>query len=133
MDKSTLIKIIVLIRSVPTTEPNFYPIVETATEYIKANLAEEVFIPEIAAKVNTSVSYLSYLFKSVTGISITEYRNEMRLTAAKQMLISTGKSIKDISSACGFNSPSYFAEVFTRSERVSPSEFRKYHQTAAHL
>ena len=126
-DKSILLKIIELLRSTPTVEPNPHPIIERITEYINNNLNEDMSINNIAKEMNISVYYLSHLFKQVTGISILEYRNELRLTKAKQMLIESRFSVSEIAMQCGFCNASYFAEVFSRSEKISPSQFRKFH------
>ncbi|MBR3967583.1 MAG: exo-alpha-sialidase [Clostridia bacterium] len=126
-DKSILLKIIELIRSTPTAKPNPHPIIERITEYIKNNLNDELSVNDIAKKMNISVYYLSHLFKQITGISILEYRNELRLTKAKQMLIESRFSVNEIAIKCGFCNASYFAEVFSRSEKISPSQFRKLH------
>lgn len=126
-DKSILLKIIKLIRSTPTAEPNPHPIIEKITEYIKNNLNDDLSVTDIAKKMNISVYYLSHLFKQITGISILEYRNELRLTKAKQMLIESCLSVNEIAIQCGFCNASYFTEVFSRSEKISPSQFRKFH------
>jgi AraC-like DNA-binding protein len=126
-DKSILLKIIELIRSTPTAKPNPHPIIGKITEYIKNNLNDDLSVTDIAKKMNISAYYLSHLFKQVTGISILEYRNELRLTKAKQMLIESRFSVNEIAIKCGFCNASYFAEVFSRSEKISPSQFRKLH------
>ncbi|MBO5784220.1 MAG: helix-turn-helix transcriptional regulator, partial [Clostridia bacterium] len=68
------------------------------------------------------------IFKSVTGTSIISYRNEMRLTMAKKLLIQTDLSVTDIAVKVGFSSASYFSELFTKRENISPVEYRKYHK-----
>ena len=41
-------------------------------------------------------------------------------------LTSTGDApITDISESCGFSTPSYFSELFLRSEGITPREYRK--------
>ena len=126
-DKSILLKIIELIRSTPTAKPNPHPIIERITEYIKNNLNEDLSVNNVAKGMNISVYHLSHLFKQITGISILEYRNELRLTRAKQMLIESRLSVNEIAIRCGFCNASYFTEVFSRSEKISPSQFRKLH------
>ena len=126
-DKRILLKIIELIRSTPSAEPNPHPIIEKIIEYIQNNLNDDLSVNDIAEKMNISVYYLSHLFKQVTGISILEYRNELRLTMAKQILIESNISISEIAIQCGFCNASYFTEVFSRSEKISPRQFRKIH------
>lgn len=126
-DRKLLLKIIDLLRITPKSKPDPYPVIERIKTHIENNLAEDITIPEIAEEFNASVYYLSHLFKSVTGITLIEFRNELRLTKAKQLLIHSDETIGQIASKCGFSNASYFTEIFTRSEKIPPSEFRKYH------
>lgn len=126
-DRKLLLKIIDLLRTTQATKPDPYPVIERIKTYIENHLAEDITIAEIAKEFNASVYYLSHLFKSATGITLTEFRNELRLTMAKQLLIHSDETVGQIASQCGFNNASYFTEIFTRSEQIPPSEFRKYH------
>lgn len=126
-DKSLLLKIIELLGT-PLPHVNPHPVIERISTYIAAHLTEDLPIKTIAQNMNISVYYLSHLFKSVTGITPVDYRNELRLTRAKQLLITTDQAIYQIALECGFSSASYFTEIFSRSEKISPSEFRKYHK-----
>lgn len=126
-DRELLVKIINLIRTAPKTTPDPNPIIQRICTYIENNLAENVSIRDIAKEMNISVYYLSHLFKSVTGTTIIEYRNALRLTKAKKLLISTNDTVSQIASQCGFCNVSYFTELFSRSEKIPPTEYRKYH------
>ena len=72
--------------------------------------------------------YLSHIFRAVTGTNIREYRNELKLTKAKLMLKNTDISIGQIAREVGFESISYFTEVFSKSETISPKEYRELHK-----
>ena len=126
-DRELLLKIVQLV-STPPTNPDPHPMVSRISAYINEHLTEDIPIKTIAQKLNISVFYLSHLFKSVTGINPVEYRNEQRLTKAKQMLISTDASMSQIATECGFGSASYFAEVFAASEKIAPTQYRKCHK-----
>ncbi|MBQ2999173.1 MAG: helix-turn-helix transcriptional regulator [Clostridia bacterium] len=65
--------------------------------------------------------------KLVTGITMIEYRNERRVTQAKNHLISTEQSINEIAQFLVFCTAAYFSEIFVKSEKISPSEYRKLH------
>jgi len=126
-DKDTLVKIIDLIRTTPTFDfAAPHPIIEKAIEYL-GNLDDDITVSDIAKRMNVSIYYLSHLFKSVTGISVIEYRNELKLTNAKRLLVESRLSINQIATQCGFSNASYFSEVFSKSEKISPSQYRKYH------
>ena len=68
---------------------------------------------------------MCHLFKKVTGITITDYRNELKIARAKDMLVNTDEKLIDIAFKCGFGSSSYFTKVFTNAEKISPSKYRK--------
>ena len=127
-DLNLLLQIIAQIRDVPNEQTEPYPIVDRVKEYIDESLQEDFSVSAIAEKMKISVHYLFHLFKSVTGTTIVEYRNEQRLTKAKLMLIQTEKPISQIAQETGFTNISYFTEIFTKSEKIPPTEYRKYHR-----
>ena len=122
-----LTRIITLLRCAGEENPEGNPLVDAVTAYISQNYAEDISVASLAEQLQTSRYYLSHLFKAETGISVTEYRNELRLTKAKQLLIHSSASISDIALQTGFCTASYFSEVFLKSEKISTSDNRKYH------
>lgn len=127
-DTELLAGIISLIRHAPRQTEDVYPVVETVKRIIEAHLPQSDPISELARSMNMSINYLSHLFKSVTGTTLTDYRNELRLTRAKQMLIGTNNRVGTIAHEVGFCSAAYFAEAFQNSENLSPTAFRKLHR-----
>ena len=127
-DLQTLLQIIEQLRTVPKQKQVLNPVVDRIKEYIETHLQEDISVAAIAEQMNMSLYYMSHLFKSVTGTTVVEYRNELRLTKAKRLLIQTDIPVNQIAQQTGFGSASYFAEIFTRSELIPPSEYRKYHQ-----
>jgi AraC-like DNA-binding protein len=57
-------------------------------------------------------------------MTLREYLLGRRMEKAREMLLSSDKSIAEIAFACGFSSPSYFAEVFLKKNGVNPSLYR---------
>jgi len=127
-DLELLLQIIAEIRAVPKEKTELYPMVERIKEHIEESLQEDLSMSTIAEKMKISVYYLSHLFKSVTGTTLVEYRNELRLTKAKLLLIQTDLPIGQIAQETGFTNASYFTEIFTKSEKIPPTEYRKYHR-----
>ena len=127
-DERILCEIIDFIRRAPQKEVEIIPIIDKVKTFIEANITENISLSDVARGVNISACYLSHLFKDVTGITVTEFCNSLRLKNAKKLLVNTEKSIAEIALEVGFGSPSYFTEVFTRSESIPPSEYRKYHK-----
>ena len=127
-DLKTLVEIIDYIRRAPSRKKEVSNLIEGIKSYIEEHLADEISASDIAEHVHISVHYLAHLFKSVTGTTVIEYRNELRLTNAKRLLVETDWSIGEIAERIGFSGSAYFTEVFTRSEQIPPTEYRKYHK-----
>ena len=64
-------------------------------------------------------------FKKYTKRSPIDFLLTVRITKAKQLLVSTKKSVGEISDACGFSSANYFGLIFKKKEGISPLTYRK--------
>lgn len=67
---------------------------------------------------------LSRLFKNQAGVGFSEYLAGKRLEYAKELLLTTSYSVKEIAAMAGFTSENYFSRTFKLYEGVSPSNFR---------
>ena len=79
---------------------------------------------EIAESCGFSPNYLSRLFKSVTGVSISDHITDIRMQQAMNLLKNTDKSIGDIIESVGYRSPSLFYRHFYSRFGIKPSEIR---------
>lgn len=93
--------------------------------YIEEHLAESLTLTVIARVVNYNETYISRLFKQLSGTSLTEYITQERIKKAKYLLSSTSESMQDIAAALGFDTSQYFSSVFKKSTGISPSEYRR--------
>lgn len=96
--------------------------------HISAHYNEELSLSDIATKFYLSPSYLSRLFKRVTGLSIVEYINSVRIMSAKNLLEKTDNRISDIARQSGFSTTIHFTRVFKASTSLSPQQYRKVHK-----
>jgi AraC family transcriptional regulator of arabinose operon len=96
-----------------------------AIDYFNRNLDKNISIKNVADYCSLSESRLAHLFKESTGVSPGVYFNELKLEKARQLLISTSKSISEVASEAGFNSQFYFANTFRKKYNKSPSSYRK--------
>ena len=92
--------------------------------YIDETFARDLSVEEIAAHLHISYHYMCHLFKEKCQMSITTFRNRKRLDKGMKMLLQTNEKISDVAIACGFNTSSYFAEIFTKNTGISPAKFR---------
>ena len=98
---------------------------ERAVEYIRENFRERITNAELARHLGYHPNHLNRVIKAYTGMSLKSYLIATRIAAAKEMLASGDAPITDISESCGFSTPSYFSELFLRSEGITPREYRK--------
>lgn len=87
--------------------------------------SSDVTISSLASEFHVSTSHLAHVFKSITGYSPIDYLISCRLSAAKNLLAESDKSIKEIVDSCGFSDESNFSRTFKRKFGMTPSEFRK--------
>jgi len=66
-----------------------------------------------------------HTFKTVTGATIFDYLNFIRVRHAAERLREKDSSILEIATACGFSSATYFNRVFKSFFGCSPSVYRK--------
>lgn len=95
--------------------------------YFRSNLIEEQGLPTVlqcAEQVNFSANYLSDLLRKETGKSTQDHIHHHLLEIAKDQLIGTNKSVKEIAQSLGFEYAHYFSSLFKKKVGVSPSEFR---------
>lgn len=98
-------------------------------EYIK-NYIDSHFAMDLKLDVLSEVGYINkyYLihqFKKLYDITPMDYVNHVRLNAAKDLLKNSDLSMQEISSTVGFNSQSYFNQLFKKKEGLTPSKYRK--------
>ncbi len=94
--------------------------------YILAHLDEDLNRKKLASLVFLSPDYLSHVFSEHTGESLTTFILNERIKKAKEMLLLSNKSIRDIALTSGFPNISYFSRQFKSLTGETPHEFRKH-------
>ncbi|MBO5070339.1 MAG: helix-turn-helix transcriptional regulator, partial [Roseburia sp.] len=88
-------------------------------------------ITVLADKFQVSVAYMSYLIKKETNQTFSDYLWELRLTKAKELLLTTSQSVDEISLAVGYANTSSFRRKFKQVTGLTPSQFRNGESCAA--
>ena len=99
-------------------------LLQSATSYIESNFAY-VDRDSCARAIGVSPSYLSKLFTGELKTSFSEYVNMIKLKEAEKLLLTTDKSITEISLSSGFSSTAYFISLFKKKHNLTPSKYRK--------
>lgn len=104
---------------------SYSPAVLAAIAFIEEHYAQNQSVAELAEACFVSESRLYHLFRKEMGISPIKYRNEIRVEKAANELRKRNKQISDIAFECGFNSMTYFYEVFKAHTGMKPSEYQQ--------
>ena len=83
----------------------------------------DVSLQAMASQVGYSVSHLGMAFRRDYGISPVAYRNHVRLVHARDLLMTSDRSIAEIAAEVGLPDANYFARQFRRAFGVSPRAF----------
>jgi AraC-like DNA-binding protein len=78
---------------------------------------------ELAASLNVQLSYLRSIFKVLVGVSVTDYRNQLRLDRFQSQLTSDAVNLKSAAHQAGFGSYAQFHRVFCAHLHMSPREY----------
>lgn len=96
--------------------------IHTAIRYIKENIQKKLSVSEIATSVGLSQYHFMREFKRITGCTLTNYVNIIRCEYAKDLLQTGQHKVKEVALLCGFESESYFINVFKKHTASLPSE-----------
>lgn len=105
-----------------------HKIVHEVAQYISTHYSEVISLENIAEHFYINKSYLSRIFKEVTGYTVNEFINIKRIKSAQKLLINTNDSIQEIASQIGYESHTYFERVFKKHLETSPLKYRKKSQ-----
>lgn len=106
-------------------EKNYSANLLPVLEYIRVHYADDISTRTIAEEFGFHPVYLERLFRKDTGSSITEYINQTRMEASRNLLVNSIRSLDSIASACGFHDVKYYMRVFRKLSGMTPTQYRK--------
>ena len=98
--------------------------IESAKIIMQENISKEIDAEELSAKLGLSYSWFRKVFKEYTGYSPAKYFQELKLRKAKQMLIESPLTIKEICYELNYTSAEHFFTVFKKQTGYTPTEYR---------
>ncbi|MBO4290940.1 MAG: response regulator [Lachnospiraceae bacterium] len=99
--------------------------IDQAVQYIKAHFQKEISLVDVSRQVNVSPYYFSKIFKEATGENFIEYLTNLRIEKAKELLLETEYSVKEICLQVGYSEPNYFSRSFKKNVGVTPTEYKE--------
>ncbi len=107
--------------------------IDAAIAYIHQHINEPLPLSRIASHVAYSPYHFARMFKEKTGLSPIYYVSSIRLQKAKDLLLRTNLSVRDIGLEIGQQSLGTFTTRFTERVGVTPSDFRNQETQAQGL
>ncbi len=102
---------------------------ETAMSIVEKNLGEPEFsVLELVKEMAMSRSVFYRRIKSITGQSVVEFINDVRMKRAAQLLASSQLRISEVCALVGLEDVKYFRKSFQQVHGVSPSEYARKHR-----
>lgn len=93
--------------------------------YMRAHLEADIGLDDLAAVACLSPFHFSRMFRQRTGMPPHRYLAQLRMEAARCMLLHGGRSLADIAEACRFASQSNFTRAFRQATGMTPAAFRR--------
>ncbi len=93
--------------------------------YIDTHLFSIESLSELSDLCGYNYSYLSFLFRKVSGITLSDYYKARRFESAKLMIRENKLKIGEISNLLGYNSVYAFSKAFKDEFGVSPKNYYK--------
>lgn len=81
-------------------------------------------LPAMAASCSMGRTQFTRLCQELTNMTPIEYLTHLRIERAKSLLASTGHSVTDVATVCGFETSQYFATRFRAIAGVAPAQYR---------
>ena len=93
--------------------------------YCNRNFDSDITLDSVAGELNISKDHIMRIFREKLDTTFRNYITAMRVDKAKNLLLTTDKSVTEISILCGFNTIRSFNRAFLARTGMSPSDFRK--------
>jgi AraC-like DNA-binding protein len=94
--------------------------------YISEYYCSDTFtVDSILKKTYTSYHKLNFLFKSMHGMTISEYIRNKRIERSKEMIADNAKSISQIAYEIGYSSISNYILAFKKIYQITPGKYKK--------
>ena len=103
---------------------DFFDEIECAIHYFNENYNKPIEIDQYAKEHHISTNRFIQNFKAIAKVTPQKYIIHLRIAVAQERLVSTDKSIKEISIEVGYNNSLYFSRLFKKIIGLSPSDYR---------
>ena len=126
-DISNLLRLLVEILPLPREAPLTW--VERAKFFAAQDLGNPINAKALEKEFKLESESFRKRFAKETGTTVSEYRRDRRIHAAKELLRQTLMNHQQIGGSLGFSDEFHFSKSFKRAVGISPRDFRKNEST----
>lgn len=108
----------------PTKESMENHLVEKMVSIIEEHTYKTLSVQALCAQLNYSRAYLSSIFKTSTGLTISEYMTKVKIKEAKKLIRANKYTFAEISELLHFDNQHYFSKVFKKVTNFSPTQYK---------
>lgn len=99
-------------------------LVKEAAEWIRINADKKLTVESVAEYFSYNPDYLSLLFKKTVGFGLKQVINQEKIKYAKNLLLTSNYSVKQIAGKLGWDDENSFINFFKYHESISPTKYR---------
>jgi two-component system response regulator YesN len=100
-------------------------LIKKAKAFIVENYAKQISLDDVSREINVSPYYFCKVFKEETGVNFIDYLTNIRIEKAKELMLRSDLSIKEICGKIGYSDPNYFSRIFKKNMGVTPTEYKE--------
>ncbi|MBQ4518776.1 MAG: helix-turn-helix domain-containing protein [Clostridia bacterium] len=100
-------------------------VIKKIKDYIEEHLDEDLSLEIFASMTMLSATYISSIFKAISGEGLRDYIIRVRMEKAKELLSNSDKNIELISKCVGYENVRSFTRTFKSFCGLTPGEYRK--------
>lgn len=107
-------------------EKSTFARISAVKEYIDRGYSDPLLsVSELAKNAGMSEVYFRRLFRSIVGVSPSEYITSVRILRALDLFKSDFPGLSECASAVGFSTVQYFTRVFKKKTGLTPAKYKK--------
>jgi AraC family transcriptional regulator len=99
--------------------------IDRVIDHLRENLDQPQKLEDLAKVACFSEFHFHRVFRAMTGETVNDFTNRLRLEKAARLLKRTRNSATEIALECGFSSSATFSRSFNKAFQTTPTAFRK--------
>lgn len=107
--------------------------IEYIQRFVEDHLSEDLSLVRLAEQVYLNPSYLSRIYKQLTGTNLSEFIDNARVNKAKELLLEDNIKIHEVAKMVGYETAASFTRFFKKICGCSPQEYQEKYGVSKHF